>query len=1728
MDALKKKRAVVRAAFTRIYNSLEERRNAKVNSEMQDDVEIMADLDLLREKFEDLAHLDADILDLLLQNTDTQTQDLDKEVQAADEYSGKYKRISLYLQKSLNAVEDSVSDINITKRKFKLPALELKKFGGEVKDWLTFWGQFKKINDDPDIDDSDKFQYLLQAMEINTRAREVVESFPPIGSNYSKAIECLKARFGREDVLVEFYVRELLKLTLAMNSKHNQVSLSSLYDKIETQLRALETLGVATDKYAAMLFPLVESCLTEEVLRAWQRSYNTNSAQPDGKTRLDSLMSFLKCEVENEERITMAVQGFRLGSSSKVSTKALGAESSNNKNNSIPTAAGLVNFKPNKRSCVFCEGNHSSDACFKAQKMEFEEKRIILNRRNCCFSCLKSGHVSRKCKTMLKCIICEGKHVPVMCPRTNRQQTPNEGGNVENSLSNVNCSQVFLQTLMVTIRGEHEKQVRVLMDPGSQRSYIRKDTARCMGYEPIGDETLIHGLFGGKVTNPKPHLCYKVRLKSLDEKYACNFEALDEENICSHVPVIQPGPWLTETIEKGIKLFDQDKPVEVLVGADVYGKLLTGRREILQCGLVALETYLGWIVTGKIMGPKSSNSMTALSMFAHTESVSKLWELDAIGIQDPGERKNKEEREQATQTYFLDTVKVNEEGRYEVRLPWIEGHPPVPRNFNLGKRRMEHTLKKLEDNGSKAIYDGILKEWTQEGIIEEVPVSQWDEGHYLPHRPIFKENSTTRVRPVFDASSRERGYPSLNQCLEKGINLIEIIPTLLLRFRLYQIGVIADIRKAFLQISLCEEDRDFLRFLWVDMEGEMKIFRHARVVFGVTSSPFLLGAVIDFHLKCFESRGDEMYSTATIKKLRKSFYVDNCVTSLQSAADLHCFQEEATKIFRQAKFDLRGWEYSDSNLTDKTATPVLGLIWDRKCDTLAVSGCKPVDMKVVTRRTILSIAQRVFDPIGFTCPVSLCPKLLLQQCWAMKGGWDEEVPDDVKNAFLAWLQKLPLLEEVKIPRWLMGMNDTITSCSVHTFCDASKLAYAAAVFLRLKYNSYVHVQLIQAKSRVSPLKEMTIPRLELLAATIGARLTASLRKEFEELDTDFFFWSDSTTVITWIQREDHWGVFVWNRVQEIKSLTVKEAWRHIPGNMNPADLASRGCSAEQLLKSRWWEGPPWLKLPLEEWPSEATEPDEEMIRQERRKVTTSTLLNTDSDCDRLYNFSNDYDKVVRVIAWILRFINSCRRKDVEMQSELQQEEFNVAEKYLVRLVQRESFSGVKDDKLSTLCPFMDVNGIIRLRTKITERRDLEDFRIPAVLPSKHPVVEKIVLCTHIKSCHVGVQGLLSHLREKFWILKGRKTVRAILTSCVICRRYEARSVSTSTPALPEPRVRDAVAFETTGIDLAGPLHLRDNSKVWICLYTCAVYRAVHLELTSSLSMDSFLQTFRRFVARRGRPSIVYTDNGGNFVGTNNAFSQLDWDKISKYSAAHQIDWRFNPPTAAWWGGWWERLIRLLKQLLRKTLGKASLTYEELETVLCDCEAVMNSRPLTYVSEDSADLAPITPNMFLLDVKEMGVPDCDLVNCDNLNRRSRNRQRIRDSFRQRFRKEYLGQLALATQKKTRKLLLGEVVLVGADNLRRIDWPLAVVEQLIPGRDGEIRVVRLKTASGVLFRPVQRVYPLEIRAEQAQRKSELLSNNSGGTETRMTVQDSGVVKLVQTRCGRKVQIPARYLT
>lgn len=354
---------------------------------------------------------------------------------------------------------------------------------------------------------------------------------------------------------------------------------------------------------------------------------------------------------------------------------------------------------------------------------------------------------------------------------------------------------------------------------------------------------------------------------------------------------------------------------------------------------------------------------------------------------------------------------------------------------------------------------------------------------------MVKLESTTVIRPVYDASTKREGFPSLNQCLERGPNLIEVVPNAINRFRGRTIGVIADIRKAFLQISITEKDRDSLRFLWV-REDKILVFRHCRVVFGLSCSPFILAAIIKLLLSSAQERAKDSqcdWSEKTVEKLHDAFYVDNCATSLDSETDLKSFVQESTAIFASRGFDLRACESTNDN-SEKESTLVLGMLWNKKRDTISINPrtFESEDIQLITKRTILSATHKIFDPIGITCPVALKPKMILRNLWEEKIDWDANIEGKLKQEFLQWSRKIKLLKNVEIPRTI-----GVGKVTLHTFGDVSGAAYAAVVFARVEWGDSVKVTLLNAKSRVAP-KGATIPRLELMAATIGVRLTQTV------------------------------------------------------------------------------------------------------------------------------------------------------------------------------------------------------------------------------------------------------------------------------------------------------------------------------------------------------------------------------------------------------------------------------------------------------------------------------------------------------------------------------------------------------------------------------------------------------------------------------------------------------------
>ena len=441
--------------------------------------------------------------------------------------------------------------------------------------------------------------------------------------------------------------------------------------------------------------------------------------------------------------------------------------------------------------------------------------------------------------------------------------------------------------------------------------------------------------------------------------------------------------------------------------------------------------------------------------------------------------------------------------------------------------------------------------------------------------------------------------------------------------------------------------------------------------------------------------------------------------------------------------------------------------------------------------------------------------------------------------------------------------------------------------MRVETESGIRINFVQAKSRVAPVTNVnsdaraSIPRLELLAATIGARLTASVLESFKDRKISVYYWSDSTTVLTWIHKESNWATFVWNRVTEIRKLSSSEKWRHVPGQLNPADLPSRGCTVDQLVNSRWWEGPEWLKLESENWPADISEYNDQEANKELKKSTQNqkvcTLLAREEGRSWFLKFS-DYVKVKRVLGWVNRFCNNVKLpKKSRVKTKLSCSEIEKAEVYLLKMVQEDFKDGEQDIRIRHLQPFKDNEGLLRLKTKIILREDSYNFRCPIVLPGVNDLVSLIIGGIHVDLQHARVEIVLNAVREKFWILKGRKVIRAVISKCADCRRHDAKPLIAEPAPLPINRVRDAAIFEVLGVDFAGPLFLKGGQKAWVCIFTCAVFRAVNFELVTSLSTAAFLMALQRHIGRRGRPSVVYSDNGTNFVDLNNLFKNINFE-----------------------------------------------------------------------------------------------------------------------------------------------------------------------------------------------------------------------------------------------------------
>ncbi|XP_043238933.1 uncharacterized protein LOC122390259 [Amphibalanus amphitrite] len=622
--------------------------------------------------------------------------------------------------------------------------------------------------------------------------------------------------------------------------------------------------------------------------------------------------------------------------------------------------------------------------------------------------------------------------------------------------------------------------------------------------------------------------------------------------------------------------------------------------------------------------------------------------------------------------------------------------------------------------------------------------------------------------------------------------------------------------------------------------------RFERVTMGVACSPFLMNATIRYHLSLYPE-------SPVVTELKESLYVDDLLSGSDTEQGAVEMFQEAHEIMRAAGMELSKCNSNSSVLAEKcqkghvtteSVMKVLGVTWCKEEDVFSFTGDELPAGIVPTKRVVLSMMARIFDPVGFLTPFSVVAKCLFQELWELQLEWDDELPPDYAEVFTRWLDGCRILKNMKVPRCFTvhSVSDWSAAPSLElcVFADASPKAYGACVYIRIKQpdDSY-SVSFVMSKGRVAPLRQrLTMPRLELSACVLAAQLVQFVRTALHlPADTPYRCWSDSMIALGWLRgNPSRWKQFVSNRVSEIQRLTDTKNWLHCRSAENPADLMTRGLLAEDLVASPVWiSGPDWLReadgdpsvtrepevgLDMTESTSVPQRPDAEpgSTPDQGQDLDTDGQQEADSldslpesiVCDNVGVFTaasvaagntSDFlqverystlSRATRVMGWILRFVHNVRQRSQRRQGDLSAEEFSTARVELLRLVQADSYpeelkllrqgSPVhRSSQIYRLTPFLGYDGLLRVRGRLQLSEFSYEEKHPVILPKGHLAV-LIVREQHLCMKHAGVSTLITAVRSEFWIVGLRTIARRVVgTSSNPCSQVYGGSRPFSEP-----------------------------------------------------------------------------------------------------------------------------------------------------------------------------------------------------------------------------------------------------------------------------------------------------------------------------------------------------------
>ena len=1697
------KRSGVKSQVTQFYNKLEafEKYN-KDNNVSSFSVEQVAELK------ERLPHFEAllDKYNVLQEQIELAEDDPTVDEEEREAFYTRYYALAVKVKliiekhdasKNINSCSN-VSEVGSQAlyNRVKLPAIKLPHFDGSPTKWLEFYDLFKAlIHDNVDIKETEKFYYLRS--QTSGEAAGAIHSIGTTADNYYIAWEALCERFNNRDLIIETHVKSLFEISSV--HRESATALRALIDDASKHIRCLKNLNEPTDNWNTLIIYLISNKLDTTTRRLWE----TKRRDLERRPTFDDLSKFLQERWEILEKLNRDKQP--QPNKQKVS---------------------IVNLATH--TCVYgCKGIHPTYfACKTFKTLPIETRINDVRRYKLCSNCLRSNHVLEQCRMNIRCKTCNKKHNSLLhvnnAIQPIRQVIENEDTNASeqaDSISNgttclylnVNPGNVLLSTVVGFVKDQDGALVRcrILLDSGSQSNYISQSFCNKLNLKPTATDDI--QVVGINHTTSNVGFMLNMTLFSLTKDYQIDLSVLVINRITSNLPSYSFGKFMLpipQEINLADPTFNQSGPIDMLVGADIFWSiLLTDRIELGKDMPILQNTTFGWIVGGGFSS--QHNSQTQNSCLSTIDQIAKFWEFN-----DTESDKTAVSEEQAlAENHFVNNTYRDENGRFVVKLPFKE-------DFQLGEtrptaeRRFLALERRLQGNNTlKTLYSDFLTEYLKLGHMKEVTeFGSAADGYYMPHHGVLREHSlTTKLRVVFDASHKSSNGISLNDLQLVGPVVQSELLDILLRFRYHKYILSGDITKMYRQIMIDKSQHKYQRILWRENKTlPIRCFELNTVTYGMAAAPFLATRCIK--QLSLESKANFPEES---KIIAEDIYVDDLLTGAESKESLLRLKENISQILNNGRFELRKFHSNLPGQVEVSVDPyknltssenkTLGVLWNSHTDKIQFNLDRAKPSKI-TKRYILSETARLFDPLGLLGPVIIRAKLLIQSMWAQKTSWDTPLDDTTQKTWLALQNELELLDKLKIPRRIS--NDNTRSLQIHGFADASEKAFGACLYLRsISTDNIVTINLITSKSRVAPLKcKATLPRLELAAALLLAQLTCRIKKAMPFIaDVETTLWSDSTIALSWIASSSHrWKTFVSNRVSQIQTLTQNCNWRHVRSENNPADLVSRGMTVPAIATSNmWWHGPNFLKQTSDRWDNSFSVGSFVGLPE----LKTTTLLTTSTNNELFLKFSK-FNKLLRVVAYIYRFYHNLKVARTQRKyNVLKVDEIEFARIKLLKLAQNESFNEeiailrknkqlTKSSKLIALSPFVDDHGLLRVGGRL-RNADLEfSKRHQILLDYRHPLTSLIITQEHQNLMHCGPQKLLYSIRTEYWPINAKNLINKIQRKCAVCFKTNPLTNNPVMGDLPKNRVIPSPPFHICGVDFAGPILTKDKKtrgckivKSYICLFVCFATKAYHIEIASDLTTEAFLAAFKRFISRRGKPLEMQSDNGTNFVGADAKMKQIfnvvkaqNKDScLNTYLVENGVTWRFTPPRSPHFGGLWEAGIKQIKLLMKRIIGNVQLTYEELETVTTQIEAVLNSRPLSPLSNDPNEYLPLTPSHFLIGRPLTALPDKDYSDvAENRLRRYQLTTKLVQHFWHRWQKEYLCNLQQRrkwSKISPEQLTVGDLVLLREDNIPPLQWRLARIIETYPGIDKTVRVVKVRLPNrSELKRATVKVCPL----------------------------------------------------